>query len=162
MLPSGAAALTFTPTSESKLLWLGSDVIVAEIYLSRPSKHEQSLANIMSPIKLSAEQTKERFGVAKAIENFPSNLTPQEEKNVKVVLEYMEVRYDPFFSIIQSNSTPCDSDLTYALRSRTRRRTTKAPPPSRTSARRGTPSPRGAPSRRRTPQKSTQRRTATS
>ena len=43
-------------------------------------------------LKLSAEETKARFGVAKAIENFPSSLTPEEEANVKTVLEYMEVR----------------------------------------------------------------------
>lgn len=36
--------------------------------------------------KLTAEQTKDRFGVAKAIENFPSSLTLQEEANVRVVL----------------------------------------------------------------------------
>ncbi|EKM53524.1 uncharacterized protein PHACADRAFT_186179 [Phanerochaete carnosa HHB-10118-sp] len=49
----------------------------------------------MPAIKLTAEQTKERFGVAKAIENFPANLTSQEEKHVRVVLEYMEIAYSP-------------------------------------------------------------------
>lgn len=47
----------------------------------------------MPVVKLTAEQTKQRFGVEKAIESFPSALTPQEEANVKVVLEYMEVRF---------------------------------------------------------------------
>ena len=47
----------------------------------------------MTIVTLTADQTKQRFGVAKAIENFPSNLTPQEEANVRVVLEYMEVRH---------------------------------------------------------------------
>lgn len=45
----------------------------------------------MPIIKLTAEQTKERFGVAKAIEHFPASLSATEEANVKVVLEYMEV-----------------------------------------------------------------------
>lgn len=46
----------------------------------------------MSPISLSASETKSRFGVQKDIALFPENLTKQEEENVKVVLEYMEVR----------------------------------------------------------------------
>lgn len=46
----------------------------------------------MPSISLTTEQTAQRFGVRKAISNFPSNLTAQEEANVKVVLEYMEVR----------------------------------------------------------------------
>lgn len=45
----------------------------------------------MPSIKLTAEETKRRFGVSKAIDNFPSSLTKQEEANVKVVLEYMDV-----------------------------------------------------------------------
>ena len=43
------------------------------------------------PIKLSADETAKRFGVRKAIVNFPAGLTAQEEANIKVVLEYMEV-----------------------------------------------------------------------
>ena len=48
----------------------------------------------MPSIKLSADETAKRFGVAKAIDNFPTSLTSQEEKNVKTVLKYMEVRTD--------------------------------------------------------------------
>ncbi len=43
------------------------------------------------PASLTPEETSQRFGVSKAIDNFPSRLTAQEEANVKVVLEYMEV-----------------------------------------------------------------------
>ena len=46
----------------------------------------------MPSTKLTAEQTAKRFGVHRAIDNFPSSLTPTEEANVKIVLEYMEVR----------------------------------------------------------------------
>lgn len=49
----------------------------------------------MPIVKLTAEETQARFGVAKAIEHFPSHLTAQEEANVKVVLEYMEIAYSP-------------------------------------------------------------------
>ncbi|TCD66233.1 hypothetical protein EIP91_001636 [Steccherinum ochraceum] len=49
----------------------------------------------MPSTKLTPEQTAARFGVHKAIDNFPSKLTPQEEANVKVVLEYMEIAYSP-------------------------------------------------------------------
>lgn len=45
----------------------------------------------MPSTKLTKEQTAKRFGVCKAIDNFPSDLTAQEEANVKVVLKYMEV-----------------------------------------------------------------------
>ena len=48
----------------------------------------------MAPIKLSAEETKRRFGVSKIVANFPSSLTAEEEANVKTVLEYMEVGID--------------------------------------------------------------------
>ena len=46
----------------------------------------------MPVINLTAEQTNKLFGVGKAINNFPAALTTQEVANVKVVLEYMEVR----------------------------------------------------------------------
>ncbi|KAI9699523.1 MAG: hypothetical protein M1820_007154 [Bogoriella megaspora] len=49
----------------------------------------------MAPTKLSEEQTQQRFGVSKAISNFPSNLTAEEERNVKTVLQYMEIAYSP-------------------------------------------------------------------
>ncbi|KAI0343418.1 hypothetical protein BDW22DRAFT_1344461 [Trametopsis cervina] len=49
----------------------------------------------MPSTKLSAEDTQKRFGVHKAIDNFPSTLTKQEEANVRVVLEYMEIAYSP-------------------------------------------------------------------
>ena len=42
-------------------------------------------------ISLSKEETAARFGVEKAIEHFPSNLTAEEEKYVKTVLQYMDV-----------------------------------------------------------------------
>ena len=45
----------------------------------------------MPSIKLTVDETKARFGVAKAIDNFPSTLTKEEERNVKTVLKYMEV-----------------------------------------------------------------------
>ncbi len=45
----------------------------------------------MSIIKLQEKYILARFGIAKAIDNFPANLTDQEEGNVKIVLEYMEV-----------------------------------------------------------------------
>lgn len=45
----------------------------------------------MPTVQLSASETLKRFGVSKAITNFPSNLTAEEESNVKTVLEYMEV-----------------------------------------------------------------------
>lgn len=46
----------------------------------------------MPIIKLQEKDTLARFGVSKAIENFPSKLTEQEEGNVRIVLQYMEVR----------------------------------------------------------------------
>ncbi|KAL4246235.1 NTF2-like domain superfamily protein [Abortiporus biennis] len=49
----------------------------------------------MPSIQLSEKETLARFGVLKAISNFPSNLTEQEEKNVKTVLAYMEIAYSP-------------------------------------------------------------------
>ncbi|KIP04986.1 hypothetical protein PHLGIDRAFT_120218 [Phlebiopsis gigantea 11061_1 CR5-6] len=49
----------------------------------------------MQVVNLTAEQTKDRFGVATAIENFPSSLTLQEEANVQVVLAYIEARTRP-------------------------------------------------------------------
>ncbi|KAI0698235.1 hypothetical protein BC835DRAFT_1269205 [Cytidiella melzeri] len=49
----------------------------------------------MPCIKLTAADTEKRFGVHKQIDNFPSQLTKQEEANVKVVLEYMEIAYSP-------------------------------------------------------------------
>lgn len=42
-------------------------------------------------ISLSKEETAKRFGVEKAIEHFPSNLTEREEKHVTTVLQYMDV-----------------------------------------------------------------------
>ena len=42
-------------------------------------------------VKLSTAETMARFGVAIAIENFPSDITPSEAKNVQTVLNYMEV-----------------------------------------------------------------------
>jgi hypothetical protein len=45
----------------------------------------------MPTTKLSAEQTKARFGVSKTIKAFPSKLTEQEAKNVGIVLQYMRV-----------------------------------------------------------------------
>ena len=42
-------------------------------------------------ISLSKEETATRFGVEKAIEHFPSNITAEEEKYVKTVLQYMDV-----------------------------------------------------------------------
>ncbi len=51
----------------------------------------------MPSIKLTAEETKTRFGVAKAIGSFPSSLTKEEEANVKTVLQYMEVCGIPSF-----------------------------------------------------------------
>ncbi|KAA1476533.1 NTF2-like protein [Dentipellis sp. KUC8613] len=47
------------------------------------------------PTSLTADETAARFGVSKAIAHFPSNLSPQEEKNVRLVLEYMEIAYSP-------------------------------------------------------------------
>ncbi|KAF7798965.1 hypothetical protein EIP86_010194 [Pleurotus ostreatoroseus] len=49
----------------------------------------------MPSIKLTVDETKARFGVAKAIDNFPSTLTKEEERNVKTVLQYMEIAYSP-------------------------------------------------------------------
>ncbi|KAK7691381.1 hypothetical protein QCA50_004780 [Cerrena zonata] len=46
-------------------------------------------------IKLSADETKNRFGVSIAIENFPSEITAVEAKNVQTVLSYMEIAYSP-------------------------------------------------------------------
>ena len=56
----------------------------------------------MPSIKLTAEQTAQRFGVHKAIEHFPADLTAQEEANVKVVLEYMEVRQSSYVSLCET------------------------------------------------------------
>jgi hypothetical protein len=42
-------------------------------------------------ISLSEDETKQRFGVSKEIKRFPQTLTEQEEKNVKTVLNYMDV-----------------------------------------------------------------------
>lgn len=47
---------------------------------------------------LSASETQQRFGVSKEIAVFPTNLTKQEEENVRVVLEYMDVRFLPLLS----------------------------------------------------------------
>ncbi|TFY75726.1 hypothetical protein EWM64_g8284 [Hericium alpestre] len=49
----------------------------------------------MPSISLTASDTAKRFGVSKEIENLPSKLTPEEEQNVKIVLEYMEIAYSP-------------------------------------------------------------------
>ena len=40
---------------------------------------------------LSESETTKRFGVSKDIKNFPSNLTKEEERNIKTVLNYMDV-----------------------------------------------------------------------
>ena len=45
----------------------------------------------MGITSLSEADTAKRFGVSKQIKNFPSNLTEEEERNVKTVISYMDV-----------------------------------------------------------------------
>lgn len=52
---------------------------------------DQPYETTMTSIKLSAEETRNRFGVAIPIENFPNEITSLEMKNVQTVLKYMEV-----------------------------------------------------------------------
>lgn len=42
-------------------------------------------------ISLTASEVKTRFGVEIAIENFPSNVTEEEERAAKTVINYMNV-----------------------------------------------------------------------
>jgi len=49
----------------------------------------------MPTVSLTADETAKRFGVHKAVSNFPTSLTREEEANVRVVLEYMEIAYSP-------------------------------------------------------------------
>lgn len=51
-------------------------------------------------ISLTADEVYKRFGVKIAIENFPSVLTEDEEKNAKTVINYMEVGNDSFSRIL--------------------------------------------------------------
>ena len=67
---------------------------------------------MMSITKLSAEDTKKRFGVSKPIEHFPLSLTEQEEKNVRTVLEYMEVRIFMLLSMSMAQGPLVDCVLT--------------------------------------------------
>ena len=47
---------------------------------------------------LSEADTAKRFGVSKEVKNFPSNLTEEEERNVRTVLGYMDVCFYEFLS----------------------------------------------------------------
>ncbi|KAI0073587.1 hypothetical protein K474DRAFT_1603134 [Panus rudis PR-1116 ss-1] len=49
----------------------------------------------MTVVKYSAEEAKRHFGFEVPIDNLPPNLTSSEQKNIKTVLEYMEIAYSP-------------------------------------------------------------------
>ncbi|KAJ3489836.1 hypothetical protein NLI96_g1859 [Meripilus lineatus] len=68
----------------------------------------------MPIIKLQEQETLARFGISKAIDNFPANLTSQEEKNVKTVLEYMDIAYSPTRSGAAAVSHLCAPGNTFA------------------------------------------------
>ena len=71
------------------------------------------LQEIMSAsVKLSADETKARFGVAIAIENFPSDITPSEAKNVQTVLNYMEVC--SYYSLLKDIDLYSTSQIAYS------------------------------------------------
>ncbi|KAI9661184.1 MAG: hypothetical protein M1821_009511 [Bathelium mastoideum] len=66
---------------------------------------------------LSEAETVKRFGVSKEIKNFPSDLTAEEERNVKTVLGYMDIAYSPTHSSAAAVEKFCAKGSTFDARS---------------------------------------------